>query len=140
MVYNRCMIDRIPVCPSPVTPQQAIQTPSLTLALLGDSVHTLWVRHCAMADGARKAAQIHTEVSRRVCAAAQAQALQDILDLLTPEEADVVRRARNTHVNTVAKHASVADYKSATAYEALIGYLYWTGAHDRLYEILQRQN
>lgn len=52
--------------------------------------------------------------------------------LLTEEEKDVVRQGRNAKSGTVPKNANVLDYRLATAFESLVGYLYYTGAHDRL--------
>ncbi len=130
------MKDYLPICPAPVSEPTARQYPSLTLAYLGDGVHTLWVRTRMLADGPCKVGQIHETVCAQVCASAQAKALAAVVDILSESESDVVRRARNAHVNTVAKHASLADYKSATAFEALIGYLYLIGAHERLSQVL----
>ena len=56
--------------------------------------------------------------------------------MLTDEEKDIVRRGRNTENHHVAKNSNVADYSKATAFEALIGYLYLTGQDKRLSDIL----
>ena len=67
---------------------------------------------------------------------AQADILKKIHDSLTEEEKDIVRRGRNTENHHVAKNADLADYTQATAFEALIGYLYLSKQDERLKEIL----
>ena len=71
-----------------------------------------------------------------VCAAAQARLSEKLESVFTDEEKDIFRRARNAKKPTRAKHASVADYNASTGLEAVIGYLYLIGKHDRLDEIL----
>ena len=68
---------------------------------------------------------------------ASAAAFRRIEPLLTEEEAGVFRRGRNAHSGTVPKNAQVSDYRIATGLEALIGYLYWTGADARAAELMQ---
>ncbi|HOE56055.1 MAG TPA: ribonuclease III domain-containing protein, partial [Bacillota bacterium] len=71
-----------------------------------------------------------------VKAKAQADILGRINELLTPEEQDIVRRGRNTKSSTVPKNADILDYRYATGFEALIGFLYLTGQTDRLMEVI----
>ena len=59
------------------------------------------------------------------------------MDILSEEEIDIVRRARNANIHTRAKNYSIEEYRHATALEALIGYLYLTANTDRLQEILE---
>ena len=54
------------------------------------------------------------------------------MPVLTEEEADIYRRARNAKKGTKAKSATVAEYNRSTGLEALLGYLYITGEHERL--------
>ncbi len=61
--------------------------------------------------------------------------MDDIMSALSEDEIAVFKRARNTHMNTMAKHASVADYKKASGFEAVIGYLYLLGENERLEEL-----
>ena len=79
---------------------------------------------------------MHLQAIKRVCAHAQARAFHRLEGVLTPEEADVARRARNAH-QVPARHADPAEYHLATALEALVGYLYVTGRHKRMEELLQ---
>ena len=61
-----------------------------------------------------------------------------LLPILTDEEKDVVRRGRNCHTPSKAKNAGLMDYKRATALEALFGWLYLCGRHERLQELEKR--
>jgi ribonuclease-3 family protein len=54
---------------------------------------------------------------------------------LTEEEADIYRRGRNAKSPTMAKNATMSDYRSATGFEALIGYLYLTDRFARIVEL-----
>ncbi len=71
-------------------------------------------------------------------ASAQAKFLQQIFDELTEEEKDIVRRGRNTENHHLPKNSNVQEYMYATAFEALIGYLYLTKQNKRLKEILDK--
>ncbi len=109
----------------------------LPLAFLGDSVHTLFVREYFLNNLNAKIGKISTN-SAKVCkASSQAQTLKGIMPILTKEEADIVRRARNAKPKHTAKNATSADYSYATAFEALVGYLYLKGGEKRLQEILE---
>jgi len=108
----------------------------LPLAFLGDSVHTLFVREYFLTNLKTKIGTISTN-SAKVCkASSQAQTLKEIMPTLTEEEADIVRRARNAKPKHTAKNATSADYSYATAFEALVGYLYLKDDQKRLQEIL----
>ena len=108
----------------------------LTLAMIGDAVQTLFVRtHIALKYGV-KVNKINKLVSTVVSAGAQFQTFKKIESMLTEEEQDVARRARNTHKNSKAKNFSFGEYIYATALEAVVGYLYLTDQKERLNEIL----
>lgn len=107
---------------------------SLELAYLGDALYDLYVREHLVAHGGR-VRNLHREAVRLVCAHAQSEALRRVEDALTGPEADVVRRARNAR-QTPPRNADPGEYHRATALEALVGYLYVTGARDRMNEIL----
>lgn len=113
-------------------PEKARQLSPLQLAYVGDSVHALLVRTYLI--GAElKVRDMHLCANQAVNAASQARALQRILPLLTEEESAIVRRGRNAHPHHSApKSASTGEYAGATGLEALLGYLYLTGATDRL--------
>lgn len=109
---------------------------SLELAYLGDTVYDLYVRSHLVVTGGR-VGKMHRQAIRLVCAHAQAEALSRIQDDLTEEEANVVRRARNVH-QSPPKNADPAEYQKATGLEALIGFLYATGRHDRMQQLLEK--
>lgn len=108
----------------------------LTLAFLGDSIYEMFVRTKILALGNRPANELHKIAVGYVKAKAQAIAAHKIFELLTEEETDIYKRGRNTNIHTVPKNADMADYRHATALEALIGYLYLKGEEERLTEIL----
>ena len=104
----------------------------LQLAYIGDVVWELLVRSRVIYKG-RSARHVHKDAVACVNAHAQAEALRRIEGLLTEAEADVARRGRNAHAHHAApKNQDAADYRAATALEALIGYLYLIGQEERL--------
>ncbi len=108
----------------------------LVWAYVGDSVFELYVRTKLINNSNAKPHKLHIESIKYVKAKSQADTLKRILDKLTDEEKDVVRRGRNTENHHIAKNSNVADYSQSTAFEALIGYLYLTKQDERLEEIL----
>ena len=108
----------------------------LVLAMIGDSVQTLFVRkHVAMVYGV-KVNKMNKYVSSVVSAGSQFKTFKKIEESLSPEEQDIARRARNTHIHSKSKNFSITEYIHATALEAVIGYLHLTGQEERLNEIL----
>ena len=108
---------------------------SLGLAHLGDAVYELMVRSWLCLHGKATNKGLHKAAITYVAAAAQAQRCQKFLPLLTEEEQDVFRRGRNSHTAAVPKGASIGEYHTATALEALFGWLYLNGRTDRLNEL-----
>lgn len=116
----------------------AIQNNSLNLAFIGDAVWSLLVREYFLYNTQFKNNNLHKLTTKFVKATYQAKAL-DILQVdLTDLEKDIARRARNVKMNTVAKNAPLADYKKATSFEAVIGYLYLTNSFDRIKEFFNK--
>ena len=109
----------------------------LTWAYVGDSVFELFVRTHLTNTTKLKPHMLHIEAIKYVKAGAQSEILKRIYDDLTEEEKDVVRRGRNAENHHLPKNANVQEYMYATAYEALLGYLYLTEQSDRLQEILK---
>lgn len=105
---------------------------SLALAHLGDSVFELMVRSWLCTRGPSNVKKLHKATVGYVAAPAQAAMAPKILPLLTQEEADVFRRGRNTAPHSVPRAASREEYQTATAVEALFGYLYLQGKTERL--------
>ncbi|MBQ9298453.1 MAG: Mini-ribonuclease 3 [Clostridia bacterium] len=108
----------------------------LTWAYVGDCVYELYVRTSLVNKTRLKPHKLHIEAIHYVKAQSQAKILQDIQEILSEEEKDVVRRTRNTENHHLPKNAEPQDYMYATAYEGLIGYLYLTKQDKRLKEIL----
>ena len=108
----------------------------LVLAYIGDSVFEVYVRTKVVNDGMLKTNKLHRLSTEYVKAKAQAEALVRITENLTEDELNIVRRGKNANSNTIPKNADVADYKKATALEALIGYLFLSNKLERLDEII----
>ena len=108
---------------------------SLGLAHLGDGVFEVMVRAWLILHGKARSKDLHRATVRYVAAPAQAAAVERLLPLLTPEEADVYRRGRNTAPHSVPKAATRAQYQAATGLEALFGWLYLQGRTDRINEL-----
>ncbi|HIU35936.1 MAG TPA: ribonuclease III [Candidatus Fimenecus excrementigallinarum] len=104
----------------------------LSLAFLGDAVFGLLVRERLLLTAERPVGRLHTLSTKLVNAAAQADAARLLQPLLTEAERDVYRRGRNAHPGHTPKNQSEGDYHSATGLEALFGWLYLRGEHDRL--------
>ena len=111
---------------------------SLELAYLGDTVYDLYVRRRLVITGGRMK-DLHRAAVSQVRASAQSEALTRIEAILTEEEQGVVRRARNAK-QSVPKSATPGEYHRATAFEALLGFLYLLGRYERLEEILTTAN
>ena len=108
----------------------------LVLAFIGDGVHTLFVRENMVKLGDYKVNQLNRMVKEKVNAGMQCKVFKSIENILTEEEHDVAYRARNSVKGQGAKNYSAYEYNYATAFEALIGYLYLTNQKNRLEEIL----
>lgn len=115
--------------------EELLNLSSLGLAHLGDSVFEVMVRSWLCLHGKAKAKDLHRATVAYVAAPAQAQHAQRILPLLSEEEQDVFRRGRNTAPHSVPKAASRGEYQTATALEALFGWLYLQGRTQRLNEL-----
>ena len=108
---------------------------AIGLAHLGDAVYEILVRTWLCAHGKATGKGLHRATIELVRAEAQAVRAEAILPLLTEEELSVFRRGRNAQVNSIPAHASRAQYSTATAVEALFGWLYLSGKKDRAAEL-----
>lgn len=107
------------------------------LAYLGDARHALYVRRMLVEKGICKSGELNEASLSYVTAEAQARMMRKIEPLLFEDERDVYRRAANSgHLNRP-KHASAADYRAATGFEAVIGMLEWVGDEERLDMLLR---
>ena len=109
---------------------------SIGLAHLGDAVYELLVRTWLCVHGKATGKGLHRATVAIVCANKQAELSEKIQPLLTEAEHDVFRRGRNANVHTVPHSADRATYQTATALEALFGWLYLRGEKERINELL----
>ena len=111
--------------------------PALTLAYIGDCIYDLVIRTAVIYKSHKQVNDLHKKAIRYVKAETQALMIQGLLekDVLTEEERSVYKRGRNTKSHTVAKNASVAAYRKATGFEAVLGYLYVTRQMERILEL-----
>lgn len=107
----------------------------LTLAYIGDGIFDLVIRSIVVGKGNTKASQLHAHTSHIVKAKTQAMMIDALEEILTEEEADIYRRGRNAKSPTMAKNATMADYRKATGFEALMGYLYLQDQFERVVEL-----
>lgn len=108
----------------------------MALAYLGDARHSLFVREMLVREGISKSGDLNREALRYITAEAQARMARHIEPELLEDERDIFRRAANSgHLNRP-KHASVADYRHATGFEAVIGMLYYIGDNERLIQLM----
>jgi len=110
----------------------------LTLAYIGDAIYDLVIRSVVVERANRSANDLHKKTTRYVKAEAQAKMILALLEELSEEEEAVYKRGRNAKSYTTAKNASMSDYRKATGFEALMGYLYLTGQTDRLLYLVKR--
>ena len=109
----------------------------LTLAYIGDGVYELIIRTILVKKGNCPVNRLHKKASSLVKAAAQSAIIEKIEEELTQEEHDIYRRGRNAHSPTMAKHATMADYRRATGFEALMGYLYLKEEYHRIFALVR---
>ncbi len=118
--------------------KQVEQLSPLALAFLGDAIHTSFVRKEVLSGQKEKLNTYHNKAKKFCNAQAQADALELLFDNLTEDEKDLVRKTRNTHNKHNAKNFDEETYKKATAFEALIGYLYLTNQNEKLKKYLKK--
>lgn len=119
--------------------EEVNQMSPLTWAYVGDCVYELYIRTKLVDTTKLKPHELHIKSVKYVKAKAQAKTLKKLETILTEEEKEIVRRGRNTQTHHIAKNASMQDYMYATAFEALIGYLYLTKQDDRLFEMMKME-
>jgi len=108
------------------------------LAYLGDAVYEIYIRTMLINKGLVKVDKLQKEAVKYVSAKAQSDFLKKLIknNLLNPIELEVVMRARNHKIHHHPKNTDILTYKHATAFEALIGYLYIEKNYQRLEEII----
>jgi ribonuclease-3 family protein len=119
-----------------LTKTQAAQINAVTLAFLGDAVFTLFVRERLVRSNTGKAADLQRASAQVVSAKGQSVFLEKVLALFTDEENEIFHRGRNAKKATKSKNASAGEYARSTGFEAVLGYLYFTGNDARIKELL----
>lgn len=109
----------------------------LTLAYIGDSIYDLIIKTLVVNDGNQQVQKLHKRTSRFVQASAQSQMMRAIQERLTEDEHAVYKRGRNAKSVSTAKNQSVTDYRRATGFEALMGYLYLKKEWKRMLELVK---
>ncbi|WP_323372985.1 Mini-ribonuclease 3 [Tumebacillus lacus] len=113
------------------------EMPGLALAYIGDAVWEILVREHLLCLGEMKPDRLHKFATRYVKAKSQSDVLHHIMETLSEEELSVMKRGRNAKSGSVPKNADLIDYRHATGFEALLGYLYLQRRYDRVQEIAQ---
>ena len=107
------------------------------LAFLGDAVYSLYIRE-RLAKTNLPVKELNEKANHIVSAVSQAKTFEKIKDLLSEKETEIFKKGRNIHTNNTPKSASVAEYHTATGFEALLGYLYLEGQTDRIKELIDK--
>ena len=112
---------------------------SLVLAYLGDTIYEDYIREYLIKQGIANVNDLQQEAIKYVSAKAQCEILKKLIDsnILTEEELDIVRRARNHKTISHPKNCDIVTYKYATGFEALIGYLKLENRIERINEIMK---
>lgn len=122
----------------PLTDEQLRTYSPLTLAYLGDCVYEMLVRAHLVCQGNKPVNILHADAKEFVSAERQSLFLELLLPALTDEEQEVYKRGRNAKPHTTRKSTSLMDYKRATGFEALFGYLYLKGDYVRVSDLFSR--
>lgn len=109
----------------------------LTLAYIGDCVFDLIIKNLVISHGNKQVSKLHKETSSLVQASAQSLMMRKIQEQLTEEETSVYKRGRNAKSITPAKNQSITDYRRATGFEALLGYLYLQKEWKRMLDLVK---
>lgn len=107
----------------------------VALAFVGDAVLELLVRARLVGSTRLQPNRLHTVATHYVSAHAQCRELEILEPLLNEAEANVLRRGKNASKASVAKHATVQEYRASTGLECLLGWLYLRGENDRIQQL-----
>lgn len=111
----------------------------LQLAIIGDAVYEVFIRtNILTLNIGLSAHKIHRNTVQYVKAEAQSKIVHEILEDLSDEETYVFKRGRNAKSQTVPKNANIRDYRMATGFEALVGYLYLINDKKRLEFVMDK--
>jgi len=109
----------------------------LTLAYIGDGIYDLIIRTLVINKGNKQVQKLHLETSALVNAGTQSKMMRVLQEQLTEEEHAVYKRGRNAKSVSPAKNQSVTDYRRATGFEALLGYLYLKKEWQRILDLVK---
>ena len=109
----------------------------LRLAYIGDCIYDLVIKSLVINEGNKQVNKLHQETSKLVQASAQSLMMRTMQEHLTEEEHAVYKRGRNAKSVSPAKNQSITDYRRATGFEALLGYLYLKKDYKRLLELVK---
>ena len=105
---------------------------SLALAYIGDCIYDMIIKTLVIRRGDAQVKDLHARTTFYVQASAQSKMMRTLQEILTDEERAVYKRGRNTKSVSVAKNQTMIDYRRATGFEALIGYLYLKKDWERM--------
>ena len=109
----------------------------LTLAYIGDSIYDLIIKSLVINQGNSQVNKLHKETSMYVQASTQSLMMRAMQEELTEEEHAVYKRGRNAKSVSPAKNQSITDYRRATGFEALLGYLYLKKEWKRMLDLVK---
>ncbi|MGN1266682.1 MAG: Mini-ribonuclease 3 [Dorea sp.] len=109
----------------------------LTLAYIGDSIYDLVIKSMVVNHGNQPVKLLHRETSSYVQAKTQSLMMRTMQEHLTEEEHAIYKRGRNAKSISPAKNQSVTDYRRATGFEALMGYLYLKKEWKRMLDLIK---
>lgn len=110
----------------------------LVLAYMGDAIFEIFIRNHLINKQAGHVNEYHRQSTNYVKASAQSTIVHALEDELTEEEWTIVKRGRNQKSASVPKNANISDYRYATGYEALLGYLFYIGDYERLTGLIDK--
>ncbi len=108
----------------------------LTLAYIGDAIYELVIRTVLVREANTQVNKLHRKASSLVKAETQSAMIEVLENIFTEEELHVYKRGRNAKSFTSAKNASIVDYRRATGFEAVMGYLYLKGDYERIIDLV----
>jgi ribonuclease-3 family protein len=108
----------------------------IVLAYVGDAVYEMYIRQYLVSQVNHRPNHLHKQATTYVSAKSQAKALKVWIPELTDEELDIVKRGRNAKSGSSAKNADILEYRHSTAFECLIGYLYYKERYERLEQLM----
>lgn len=111
----------------------------LVLAYVGDAIYELEIRKRIVLTGVNKVNDLQKICTKYVSAKGQSSFIEKMIDagILSEDEIDIYKRARNSHVKSHPSNTDIVTYKRATGFEALFGYLYLNNKYDRIVELVE---